>query len=163
MADIYVAKLRGEIRRTRSLGFCIDISALRSLIGHRELNRILNSAGMHHRSIRPPQNSFCFADAVFDSLGKISLSVMIPLASLKCGLTWILSQHDIPALLPMCVMDKESLTLCTFTNHLAKRIKCTTQEGTELFIDEWCILTHSKSNHLYAELSFPPEILFTRT
>lgn len=164
MAESYVAKLRDKIRRMRPFVFYIDIGATLSFIGRRDLNLILNFASMHHRSVRPSQNRFRFANAVYDFLRKISVPLMTPLGIPKVRLDEDIVAADVPVLLGMDAMDKKSRTPCTLAYRLAKRINCTTHGSTEIFNDEWYIpLTRFENNQLYAELSFPPKVLCTRT
>lgn len=71
---------------------------------------------------------------------------------------------DIPALLCMDFLNKESLTSCTHSNRLIKRMPLTTPDGHTVFVDEWFVpLIRSPSNHLHAQMSFRTTFFFTRT
>lgn len=71
---------------------------------------------------------------------------------------------DIPALLGMDIMDKESLTPCTVSNRLIKRIIISRSNEREKFFDEWSIpMRRSRSNHFYADMNISTSMFFTRT
>lgn len=71
---------------------------------------------------------------------------------------------DIPSLLEMDVMDKESLTPCTVSNRLIKRNLHRTQDGKDIFVDEWYVpIVRSRSNQLYAQMNLSTAMYFPRT
>lgn len=73
---------------------------------------------------------------------------------------------DIPPLLGMDVLDRESITPCTVSNRLIKRIlisKKDTEEDDQ-YLDLWSVpLTRSRSQHLFARMDYHSSIYFTRT
>lgn len=164
MVDIHIRTLSKEVNVRRPLGFCCDIGAPRSVVGKKELNRILNAIGLHRRRILPSRNRFRFADAVYESLGRISIPLSVPRGIPQVFVELDIVDADIPALLGMDVMDKESLTHCTVSNRLIKRIVHKDSNGTEIFVDDWYVpMVRSRSNHLYAEMHLSTAMYFTRT
>ena len=128
------------------------------------MNRIFTRLGIYNRKIKPSRNRLRFADAVYESLGSVSIPLKTPAGTPKILVELDIVQADVPALLGLDILDKESLTPCTVSNRLYKRTRHTTDDGKEVFINEWYLpLTRSPSHHLYAPMDHPAPILFTRT
>lgn len=166
MDDIRTADLVKEVRTTRLqrvVGFCIDTSAPRSVIGKKELNRILLKHGIHHRRILKSTKSFRFADTTFKSLCSAHIPLNTPPGAPTIEGNLDIVETDIPALLGMDIMDKEGLTPCLISNRLAKRGRLKTVQGREVFVDDcYCPIIRSRTNHLYTELRLPLTTVFTR-
>lgn len=164
MTDIRVAQLTTKTRTRRPLGFCVDIGASKSVSGREELNRILAANSSHRRRLLPSNSRFRFADAVYDSLGRISIPFLAPAGVSGLYVEMYVVAADIAALLGMDFLNKESLTPCTYSNRLIKRMPHTTPDGHTVFVDEWFVpLILSPSNHLHAQMSFRTNVFFTRT
>ena len=70
---------------------------------------------------------------------------------------------DIPALLGMDLMDKESLTPCVVSNTFVKKSYQEMKDGTKKYVDDWSVpLFRSKSNHVYAKIEMPINAHFSR-
>lgn len=68
---------------------------------------------------------------------------------------------DIPALLGMDVMDRESLTPCTVTNRLVKRV--VDPQKPNGYLDQWHVpLARAKSRHLFAQMDCDTPVFITR-
>lgn len=148
----------------RSIRFCCDTGAPKSVVGRKELNRILNALGLHERRIFPSRKKFRFAYAVYNSLGRISIFLRTCPGVSKIFVELDIVDADIPALLGMDDLDNESLTPCTFSNRLIKRSVRMAQDWKERFVDEWSVpVVRSSSNHLYVEMNLSTETYFTRT
>ena len=119
----------------RPLGFCVDIGAPRSVIGKKELNRILNALGVRKISRKRSANRFRFADTNINSLGQVVLPLDTPAGVKPVFVTLDVVNGDIPALLVMYVLDRESLTPDTVCNRLSKRINVTGTELQHVYID----------------------------
>lgn len=164
LPDTLIANLTVESGKFRPVRFCVDIGAPKSVIGRKELNRVVNAIGMRPKKPRYSSNRFRFADAEYESLGKASIPLLTPPGIPAIFVEMNVVQADIPAFLGMDVLDRESVTPCTVSNRLVKRTVMKRKEGTPLYFDEWSIpLSRSKSGHLYAEMHFPPSMYFTRS
>lgn len=112
--------LSSEVKQSRPIEFYVDSGAPRFVVGRKTLNRMFTANGAHQRRIMPSRNRFQFADAIYDSLGIIFVPLLTPPRVPSAMLSIDIVDVDIPALLGMDVLDKESLTPCTGSNHLAK-------------------------------------------
>lgn len=112
----------------------------------------------------PSNNRFRFADAVYESLGRTSLPLRTPPGIPAIMVEMDVVNADIPALLGMDLLDKESLTPCTVSNRLAKRVPIIDKEGNKAYVDKWCVpLRRSKSGHLYAQMHLVSGTFFTKS
>lgn len=162
MPNIFVAKMHKELHNRRPVGLLCDIGAPKSVIGRHELNRILTALGVHNRRTRPSGNSFRFADAVYKSLGKISIPLHTPAGIPNIPVEVDIVEADIPALLGLDVLDEESLTPCTVSNRLIKRMPIKRADET-IYMDLWYTpMQRSHSKHLYVPLRFPTSSYFTK-
>ena len=59
-------------------GFCIDTGAPTSVIGLPELRRIFAKDKLKYLQLRKSPKKFKFADAVFQSLGRVDLPLATP-------------------------------------------------------------------------------------
>ena len=65
---------------------------------------------------------------------------------------------DIPALLGMDILDRESLTPDTVANRLPKRVTVSGSNGEQMYIDEWHIaMSCFASNHIYVPIRSTPD------
>ena len=70
---------------------------------------------------------------------------------------------DIPALLGMDILDRESLIADTVANRLTKR-SVVHDNGSYFYFDEWYMpLFRSKSGHVYVEIDCSTTVMFTRS
>ena len=102
--DVHAASLSTEYRSKTSqtsLGFCVDIGAPRSVIGRKELTRMYNAHGIHNRHTHPSNNRSRFADAIFESLGKIHIPLKTPPGAprVNVGLDIVSARYSSP---PWC-------------------------------------------------------------
>ena len=108
-------------------------------------------------------NRFRFADTTFKSLGTVTIPLAAPAGIKPIPVVLDIVDADIPALLGLDVLDKESLVADTVTNLLTKRTLLRLQNGQHRYRDEWSIpLLRSRSRHVYAEMDFTPSTFFTR-
>ena len=144
-------------------GFLAHIGATKSCIGRKELNRICNAAGFRLKPLSPSNNRFRFADSTYDFLGKATIPLLTPPGVPSIPVELDVVQADIPALLEMDIFDKESITPCTASNRLIKKIPFE-KDGKKIYIEEWSApLRRSSSGHMYAEMHFPTSMFFTQT
>ncbi len=109
------------------------------------------------------RNSFRFADAVYDSLGKVVIRLKTPTGQPPVFVEVDVVSADIPPLLGMDLLDRESLTPCTISNRLIKRIPIFKENGEIEYLDIWSIpLTRAKSSHLYEKMDLDVPVFFTR-
>ena len=161
--DIHSSQLAREAKTRIPLGFCVGIGAPKSLIGRKELNRVMTRMGKYKRKIVPSTNRFRFGDVTFESRGKVSLPMKT-----STGVTPILVEMDIvdadvPALLGMDVLDRECLAADKVQNHLIRKYSIGKGSGTT-HLDEWSIpMTRSDSDHVYVEMDFETSVHFTRS
>lgn len=131
---------------TRPIGFCVDIGSPRSVIGKRELSRLLHHLGRLEKKLKSSINSFCFADKIFESL-----SAIVQLLESPHHLGTILVEMDVVgandlALRGLGAIKERSLTPCIVTNMLVKRV---VKRGKSM--DLWSIkVTRARSKHLFA-------------
>lgn len=164
VADLDTRPIRNNTFNKRINGFICDLGTPKSVVGRKELFRILNSTGNHNRRISPSGIRFLFADTVYQSRGEVTLFLKTPSGIPKVMIELDIVDADIPALLGMDVLDKESLTPCTITNRLIHKAKGTTMDGKDIIIDSWSVpLIRSPSNHLYAEMESVTPLFFTRS
>lgn len=146
------------------IGFFYDIEASKSVIGQKEFHRVNESIGVCLKGFRQSRNRFRFADAVYDSLGIVSILLCTPPRKHRLILWMNVVEVDIAALLGLEMFDRESLTPCTVSNRLIKRVPMEKNGGEVIFVDQWyTTLRSSLSCHMYAGMNFPPSIYFTRT
>lgn len=108
-------------------------------------------------------NRFRFADSTYDSLGKINIPLRTPVGQPIIFVEMDVVTANIPALLGMDIMDKESLTPCTVSNRLIKRVPIGKAKGEIEYCDQWHVpLTRSASTHLYAQMDFGVQIFFSK-
>lgn len=62
-------------RTNEFFGFCVDIVALRSVTGHKQLDQILKQLGEHSIPRENSQNSFRFGDVTLKSTGTIEIGL----------------------------------------------------------------------------------------
>ena len=110
LTDIFVSKIRAARKHIRPIGFCVDIGSPRCVVGIKELNRIYHVSGRSAPELQRSHRKFKFGDMSSESLG----TCFIPLAT-PPGMDPIMVEVDvvraeIPALLGMNLLDKESLT-----------------------------------------------------
>lgn len=112
MADVRMKALRKHRNRP---GFCIDTGAPTSVIGIKELRRIFGKFGRRLQGLLGSDRRFRFADAVFESLGRIDLPLATPNGIPTVFLSLDVVSADVPALLGF-VLDHFSLTPDTVQN-----------------------------------------------
>ena len=135
---IHVTKLSNDRHHRSSFGFCTDIGAPKSVIGRKELNRIFAEQNMRPSSLSksPFKNPFRFAGNTFESLVQNSIQLKTPFGVAPVYVQLDVFQADIPALLGMDVLDRESLMADTVANRLIKRTRLKHKDDTIGFIDE---------------------------
>ena len=126
---IHVSKLAIEQNDARILGFCIDIGAPKSVISRKELSRILRAHAFRFPKLRSSNRRFRFADETFRSLGQTAIPLATPPGMAPLPAMIDVVDADIPALLGLDILDKESLTADTVTNRLTKRTLVWPQDG----------------------------------
>ena len=108
-------------------------------------------------------NRFRFADETFKSLGQVDLPLATPPGRCPIKVTMDVVPTDIPPLLVMDVLDRESLIADTVANRLTKLSACENENGTYFYYDEWHVpLFRSSSNHVYVEMYMTTAIMFTK-
>ena len=143
------------------MAFCTDIGAPRSVVGVKEMNRIFGALKSRAPTLNPSRNRFRFADAVYNSLGQIKLPLLTPPGQPTIDVILYVVTADIPSLLGMDLLDKESLTPCTVMNRLVKRLP--DKNSKDGYIDQWHVpLTHEISGHLYADIDCSVPMYITR-
>lgn len=141
----------------------MDIGAPCSVVGRKELNRILTEMGKHHRDIRPSSRSFRFGDVSCKSRGTILLMMETPTGIPPVEVNCDIVDVDVPALLGMDVLDREKLIADTVSNRLVQRIPMTSPDGKIFFIDGWSVpMKRSSSSHVYVKIDTSTRIHFTR-
>ena len=147
---------------SRPLGFCADIGAPRSVVGMKELHHIFAETHLTSRQ-RKSNHSFRFGNSVHQSLGIITLPLKTPDMMKDILVDLDIVSADIPALLGLDAMDRESLTPCTVSNTLIKKAKLMGNDGKPRFKELWSVpLQRAKSGHLYAQIASPIETDFTK-
>ena len=160
---IHVTKLAAERESDRPLGFCVDIGAPKSVIGRKELARILRAQGLPFPTLRRSYRRFRFADTTFKSLGQVSISLATPPGIPPLPVVMDVVEAEIPALLGLDMLDKELLTADTVTNRLTKRKLFRLQDGSYKHLNECSVpLIRAKSNHVYAEMDLATSSFFTK-
>ena len=88
------------------------------VIGRKERNKIPAERCLRHPSLsKPPfQNRFCFADNTFESLGQNAIQLKSPFHVAPVYVQLDVVQSDIPTLLGMDVLDRESPIADTSAN-----------------------------------------------
>ena len=109
LKDTHISKI-GDKNNRFNLAFCTDIRAPRSVIGVKEMNEIFSALNSQKPALNSSRNRFRFADAVFNSLGQIVLPLLTPLGQPSINVTLDVVTADIPALLGMDLLNRESLT-----------------------------------------------------
>jgi len=122
--NIAVAEMARKDKRNRP-GFCIDTGAPTSVVGLTEVRRIANSARKRLK-LRSSSKRFRFADATFDSLGRVFLPLATPCGVMAIYVPIDVVAADIPALMGLDVMDQHKLYVNTVTNRSSdSTVMCT--------------------------------------
>ena len=135
--SIFVTKLVDESKHRLISGFCVDIGAPKSVIGHKELKKIFSRLGRRVKKLKTSFNRFRFADTTFKSLGQVSIPLATPPGRPPISVTMDVVPVDIPPLLGLDVLDRESLIADTVANQLTKRSFCRSEDGSYFYYDEW--------------------------
>ncbi len=155
----------GQIAEGDSMGrpgVRVDIGAPRSVLGQKELNRILSQVGRHSIPISKSKRRYRFADAVYSSLGTVEIPLETPngIPLMSVGLDIV--SADVPALLDLDILDSESLFADTMTNRLVKRVVTSEPDEPLRYVDEWSVPLTRFDHHVYAKMSFPRSIFCSR-
>ena len=149
--------------KTRPSGFCVDTGAPRSVIGLKSLKRILCKQGVRFPKLELSRNRFRFADSIFESLGKICIPLRTPPGVTPVPVVMDVVQADIPPLLGIDILDKESLIADTVSNRLQKRTFFNGQKGEKEYMDAWSVpLCRAESGHVYADMDWSNSVFFSR-
>lgn len=143
-------------------GFCVDTGAPTSVIGLKELRRIFNQLGRRLPILRHSPKRFQFADASFDSLGKIDLPLATPAGIQAIFVTLDVVSADVPALLGLDILDSHHFVADTVSNRLVKRSIATMEDGQKYCIDDWSVPLIRAHAHIYADMRFPVLTFFTK-
>lgn len=136
-------------------GSCVDIGALRSVIGLKEARKMFDRIGMRLQP-QPPAKTFRFADSVYKSFSTvmIRLESLLRIPTIKVTLEVI--SGDIPALFGMEVIDANSLTPCTVSDRVIKRSIVDHKNTSQFYVmDYWSVSLKRHEGRLYAEMSLP--------
>lgn len=132
----------------RPLSFLVDIDAPCSVIGWKELNRVLYKMGKYRRVIRPSNRRFRFGDVSHRSKGKIRLAMETPPGIRSIQVDLDIVDARVPALLGMDVLDREKLIPDTLNDRLARRSAVKSPDGKTVYIEDCSVpMTRSQSNH----------------
>lgn len=132
-------------------------------MGRKEFNRIIAAFGHHRRKILPSKNKFTVADAVYESLGKITIPIGTPPGIPRVFVEIEIVNAEIPALLGMDIMNKGSITPCIVSNGLAKRVLVPQESECPKLEDEWSIpIRRSRSSQLYVDMDISTSMFFTK-
>lgn len=127
----------------------------------KEINRIFSAQNSRRPTLRKSNNRFRFADAVFKSLGKVLLQLRTVPGQPTIDVELDVVSADIPALLGMDLLDRESLTPCTVMNILVNRVQ--DPENNTEYIYLWHVpLMRSNSGHLYAAMECSTPIYISK-
>ena len=124
-----MSKLSRETKRSHAPGICVNIGAPKSCIGLKGLIKIFNHIGRRVKKLKRSFNRFRFADTSYKSLGQISLPLATPAGKPPVYVTMDVVPADIPPLLGMDVLDRESLIADTLANRLTKGSVCRKNYG----------------------------------
>jgi len=129
------------------------------------LNRVFSASRTYQLpKLRSSPNRFRFANETFRSIGSTTLYLDTPAGVGTVAVEIDVVAADIPPLLGLDVIDRESLTPDVAFNVLAKRRRKTTADGTPIYIEEWSIpMWRAASRHSYVALSISHPTYFTRT
>ena len=93
-------------------------------------------------------------------MGQVTLQLDAPPGGKPVLVTLDVVKADIPALLGMDILDRESLTPDTVDDHLSKRVTVSGSNGEQMYIDEWYIpMSGSASSHIYVPIRSTPRHL----
>lgn len=88
-------------------GILCDIWTPKSVTRHKELNSILSALGINSRKVLPSNHRFRFSEAIFDSLGLVSIQKLTTPGVPPLFVEMEILNADVPALLGL---DREILT-----------------------------------------------------
>ena len=163
MTQVHVSKLTLHDGENRAFGFCVDIGAPKSVIGREELERTVRRKGLQRPKLTVSQRRFRFADTMFKSVGKVKLYLATPPGVPPLPVLLNVVDANIPVLLGLDFLNKESLTADAVVNRLKKRTPVRLQDGTYKFSGEWSMrLKRAKSKYVYIEMGFSTNMYFTR-
>lgn len=127
---IVIAENKLECPSRRPLGLSVETSARKSVVGERELKRILRATNKDSRQIRRSGYRSRLRDESFSSLGQISLHLATTRGLKPIFIDFYVGQGDIRALLDMEVLEREQLSpILFFTDFLDdQRTNCMAQD-----------------------------------
>jgi len=147
--------------RHKMFGFCADIGAPKSVIGRKQLSRIMTAVGVRKRKLKLSRNRFWFADTCFKSWER-SIAIEKPSNVPRVYVEMDVVDADIPALLGLDVLDRERLVADTVFNGLARRVWVKKVNGRDIYIDEWFVpLVRSSSGHVYVSMDIGQHTFFS--
>ena len=129
--------------------FCIDIGALKSVVGKQQLDAILITLRRKDIPRCSSHNSFRFGDVVVNSLGMIEVALATPPSVPDIIVLIGIVTVNVPALLGLDVLDSESLYADNVMNRLVHR-RILSRSGEPLqFEDLWHVPIIRHDSHLY--------------
>ena len=120
-------------------GVCLDIGAPRSVLGLKELHKILNHVRRSKIPIVSSANKFRFGDVVVPSRGIIELCLKTPLQIPEIMVLMDFVPVDVPALFGFDVLDSESLCADNVTNYLVHRFLSSRSSDILEYDDIWSV------------------------
>ena len=168
LTSVFISKLSDEMKKTRSSragtpGFSVDIGAPKYCIGLKELKSVFASFGLRIPQLKWSPNCFRFVELRTIPLGRLYCRLQYPPGKPTIFVEMDVVKADIPALLGLDLLDRESLIADTVANRLKKR--GVAQDGGSFFhFDEWQVpLLRSKSGYVYVEMDCSTSMMFTRS
>ena len=160
--DCSTIDLKSIKRTSNHPAFCVDIGAPRSVIGKKELMRIMRHYNKQSIPVMRSRNAFRFGDSVAKSRGIVELFLDTPNGTPPLPVLLDIVDVNIPALLGLDILDGYSLNADTVSNRLIHRIPCS--KSVSGYTDDWSVQMMRMNDHVYARMIAPSFVFYsTRT
>lgn len=98
----------------------------------------------------PSRHHFRFADATCDSLGAVIFLLHTHIGAPNIPVDMDIVSAEIPPLLGLDILDRQSLTPCTVSNRLVKRNRHYKLDGIHTSVDEWFVQMKRSAKNLFS-------------
>ena len=141
------------------LALCADTGAPKSVIGKKQMKRILDNLGRRSIPAIRSNRIFRFGDVSTKSLGIIELAIQTPDHISPISILLYVVDVDIPPLIGLDVLDSNCLMVDNISNRLWHRT-IISNDLLEI-VDKWWVPHVRDQHHLYVHLHVPMTTFYT--
>ena len=126
-----------ESRTVSPLGFCVDIGALKSVVGQNQLKHTLQYIDRSSIPRMHSNNNYRFGDVTVRTVGTVEIMLATPPTVPDIPVLMDIVPANVPALLGLDILDSEQLYADNVTNRLVHRHVVSNHNGTLQYVDKW--------------------------